>query len=64
MEIISCLRDITGFSPEIIPDKEFIRKNEIFRLVGDPSLIQSVFPCSFEAMPIKSVLEKMLDQFQ
>lgn len=64
LEIISCLRDITGFPPEIISDKEFIRKNEIFRLVGDPSLIQSVFPCSFEAMPIKSVLEKMLDQFQ
>jgi nucleoside-diphosphate-sugar epimerase len=40
-DVIASLSKLTGFVPEVVTDQSYVRKNEVWRLVGDPTLINA-----------------------
>jgi nucleoside-diphosphate-sugar epimerase len=41
-EVLELAREITGHSPDILVNPTFVRRNEVRRLFGDPSLLRAI----------------------
>ena len=59
-DIISILEEITDQHPEIEVSDQFVRKNEIWRLVGDTTNIKRLMGDFSNPLPLRTVLSQML----
>lgn len=59
-DILDILSHLTDWQPKIIQNDNLIRKNEIWRLVGDPSKLFAVLP--YRPKCVKEILSDMLAQ--
>jgi len=59
-DIINALEDLTGQHPEIEVSDQFVRKNEIWRLVGDTTRLRNLMGASSAPLPLTTVLNQML----
>lgn len=62
-EILEMLKDITKYSPNISVNPEFIRKNEIMRMVGDPTRCNAFINGEFKTKTVRAILEDMVKQY-
>ena len=59
-DIINILTDITDLHPDIEVSDQFVRKNEIWRLVGDTTRLRNLMGVSNAPLPLCTVLNQML----
>ncbi len=59
-DITRLLAELTGFSPKIEVNPEFLRKNEIMRMVGDSTKCFDFAGEDIRPIPIKQILENMI----
>ena len=62
-DILGMLQDITKYSPKISVNPEFVRKNEIMRLVGDPTKCNAFINNEFKTKPVYAILSEMVKQY-
>ena len=62
-EILGILKDLTGYSPKIEINPEFVRKNEIMRLVGDPTRCNKFINNEFKTKTVRAILTDMVKQY-
>ena len=62
-DILSVLKEITNYSPNIEVNPAFVRKNEIMRLVGDPTKCKSFMGKNFVTKPVNVILSEMVKQY-
>lgn len=62
LDIYNLLTELTGFYPEIEKDSGFTRKNEIWSLVGDTQIMNSVVNGQYASPKLEAILESMLDK--
>ena len=60
IEILDILEEITNYRPKIEVNPQFLRKNEIMRLVGEPSKCNSFVANKFKLENIKEILKVMV----
>lgn len=60
-QVLMLLSEITGHKPQIISDDQYVRNNEIWRLVGDPGRVESFINNDFSYKNLKNVLIEMLE---
>lgn len=63
-DILQTLQELTEYSPEIQVNPEFIRKNEIMRLVGDPTKCNSFIGSEIKTKPVREILAEMVQVYQ
>ena len=63
-QIVEYLRQITGYSPEIVVDKSFIRRGGIMRLVGDSSRLKAFMNNGSKPLKVKDILAQMVTAFE
>ena len=61
--IIQLLQEITDFKPEIEISSDFVRKNEVWRMIGDTTRLWE-FMNGKKSQSIKDILVKMLDYYK
>ena len=61
--IIQLLQEITDFKPEIEISSDFVRKNEVWRMIGDTTRL-SKFMNGKKSQSVKDILVKMLDYYK
>jgi len=61
--IIQLLQEITDFKPEIEISSDFVRKNEVWRMIGDTTRLWE-FMNSKKSQSVKDILVKMLDYYK
>ena len=61
-DILVALKEITKYSPKVEINPQFIRKNEIMRLVGDPTKCNK-FIGELRTKPVKTILAEMVKQY-
>ena len=54
---------MTSFKPEIEISKNFVRKNEVWRMIGDTTRL-SEFMNGKKSQSVKDILLKMLDYYK
>ncbi|MGL5439566.1 MAG: NAD-dependent epimerase/dehydratase family protein [Filifactoraceae bacterium] len=59
-DVVNILSEITGHYPEIISSTEFIRTNEVWNLVGNPTRLNSFIKHKYESESLEVILKKML----
>ena len=59
-DILDILKELTGYSPEIQVNSQFLRKNEIMRLVGDPTKCNRFCNNEFHTKTVKDILSDMV----
>ena len=59
-DVIKTLEDITGHHPNIVSTSEFIRQNEIWRMVGDPTRLSEFLGYDVSKDYLREVLVSML----
>lgn len=59
-DVIQILEQLTGHQPTVHSTSEFIRSNEIWRLVGDRSRLDSIMAPIYEQESLESILSRML----
>jgi len=59
-EVIEICEELTGHKIKIIVNPDFVRPNEIKKLCGDISLLNSVINCQQENIPLRETLKWML----
>lgn len=62
-DILQMLNGLTGFMPEIEINKEFIRKNEIMRLVGDPTKCNKFIGEAVKSKSVHEILAEMVAKY-
>lgn len=62
-DIVSTLTELTGYTPEIQINPKFIRKNEIMRLVGDPTKCNRLCNNDFHTKTLRKILADMVSQY-
>lgn len=60
LDIIQALENITNFKPDIQVSPDLIRPNEIFRCVGDPTVINRTCGSAIARKDIINTIEKMV----
>ena len=60
-EVIRILEDITDFHPKIVISDKFVRKNEIWRLVGNPEKLLRFLNGEKKYKSIHEIISGMLD---
>lgn len=60
--VIHLLTEITGYHPQIVVNPKFVRKNEVWKMVGDPELLLS-FMHGQKSKPMYNVLSEMLEYY-
>jgi nucleoside-diphosphate-sugar epimerase len=60
-DVLDCLKVISGYSPEIEVSDEFVRKNELWRLVGDPTHLHKLLGQDPELPTLSDILQSMYD---
>jgi len=63
-DLLDILSTISGYMPEIIIDEDFIRPNEIKKLIGSPSKLYALTKNQEMLIPIKDTLSWMYDWFK
>lgn len=58
-DVLDCLEEISGFRPKIEITNQYVRKNEVWRLVGDPSLLTKYLGKDPELPDLKTILASM-----
>ena len=61
--VIQLLQEITSFKPEIEISENFVRRNEVWRMIGDTTRL-SKFMNGKKSQSVKDVLLKMLDCYK
>ena len=61
--ILQLLQEMTSFKPEIEISKNFVRKNEVWRMIGDTTRL-SEFMNGKKSKSVKDILLKMLDYYK
>ena len=61
--IIQLLQEITDFKPEIEMSSDFVRKNEVWRMIGDTTRLWE-FMNNKKSQSVKDILVKMLDYYK
>ena len=61
--ILQLLQEMTSFKPEIEISKNFVRKNEVWRMIGDTTRL-SKFMNGKKSQSVKDILLKMLDYYK
>ena len=61
--IIQLLQEITDFKPEIEISSDFVRKNEVWRMIGDTTRLWE-FMNNKKPQSVKDILVKMLDYYK
>lgn len=59
-EITDILAELTGYSPKIEVNPEFLRKNEIMRMVGDPTKCFDFAGENLRPISIRQILSRMI----
>lgn len=59
--IIDMLSCITKYSPKVLVDSNFVRQNEIYSLIGDPSKLFSKVSC--RPQKVEKILTLMVDKY-
>ena len=59
-EITDLLAELTGYSPKIEVNPEFLRKNEIMRMVGDPTKCFDFAGEDLRPISIRQILSRMI----
>lgn len=62
-DILDILQELTGYLPKIQVNSQFIRKNEIMRLVGDPTKCNRFYNNEFHTKTVKEILSDMVHQY-
>lgn len=63
-ELLSILTELTGHSIEVIAAPEFIRKSEVWCLLGSTAKLSNILQSSVAPRSIRAVLEEMLNAAQ
>lgn len=58
-DVLEHLRDISGHDPKIMMNKDFIRSNEVWRMVGDPSKLHEYLGVPPQLPTLREILGKM-----
>lgn len=58
--VVEILEELTGHTPEIQSTNEFIRPNEIWRLVGDTTKLDSFIKGKYHSQDLRTIIEEML----
>ncbi len=58
-DVLDCLEEISGFRPKIEITNQYVRKNEVWRLVGDPTLLTKYLGKDPELPDLKTILASM-----
>ena len=61
--VLQLLQEMTSFKPEIEFSKNFVRKNEVWRMIGDTTRL-SKFMNGKKSQSVKDILLKMLDYYK
>ena len=61
--VLQLLQEMTSFKPEIEISKNFVRKNEVWRMIGDTTRL-SKFMNGKKSQSVKDILLKMLDYYK
>lgn len=61
--ILQLLQEMTSFKPEIEISENFVRKNEVWRMIGDTTRL-SEFMNGKKSQSVKDILLKMLDYYK
>ena len=61
--ILQLLQEMTSFKPEIEISKNFVRKNEVWRMIGDTTRLWE-FMNGKKSQSVKDILLKMLDYYK
>ena len=61
--IIQLLQEITDFKPEIEISSDFVRKNEVWRMIGDTTRLWE-FMNNKKSQSVKDIIVKMLDYYK
>lgn len=64
IDIVNYLNEITGFMPKIEVAPEFLRANEIMRLVGDATICREIMKDIATVKPVKEILANMVKQYE
>lgn len=59
-DLLQELQALTGHEIKVSIASEFVRKNEVWRLLGDSSKLKSLIGCDFNIVPIRDTLKDML----
>lgn len=62
-QILDHLRELTGFEPKIEVDRAFLRKNEVMRIVGNPSRMNALLGNTSSKTSIRTILASMLEYY-
>lgn len=63
-ELLTILTELTGHSIEVIAAPEFIRKSEVWRLLGSTAKLNNILQEPVTPLPIREVLADMLNAAQ
>lgn len=63
-ELLQMLSDITGYQPEIEITSEFVRKNEIWHMVGDPKRLENFMKSAEKSKSVREILLEMVQMYQ
>jgi nucleoside-diphosphate-sugar epimerase len=61
-DLLQILGELTGFTPKMNVTSEFVRPNEVWRLVGDPTLLRNFMGKKSETT-LREILLKMLEEY-
>ena len=59
-EVISTLNNLTGHYPEIVINDKFVRKNEVWHLVGDPTRVHEFMRETEQQRSFEEMIKEML----
>lgn len=62
-QVIELLEELTGEEPNIVSTASYSRSNEVWRLVGDNTRLNSVLNNEFSSSSLRDVLENMLAHY-
>ncbi len=63
-DVVDMLIKITGFVPKINSTNKYIRKNEVWSLVGDTARINSLVEGMFQTPSLEEILKDMLQEYE
>ncbi len=61
-EMLSHLRELSGHDIEAVVSPDFVRKNEVWSLLGCARKLDSLLPNRYRGAPLRTILSAMLDE--
>lgn len=63
-DVLDCLTEISGYRPKIEISNQYIRKNEVWRLVGEPSLLAQHLGQRLNLPDLKTILQSIYSSME